>query len=182
MKILKIAAPLGWIVSTRATNFTGRARSNEQTDWLTKLDGARLAYTEESPKGELSSLDAELLKELRGDSDVSCRSIYGSEREMNVTFTLSCMANHVPHIEHLDEALKKSFVICDLPGKFVDDPAAFKKANPYTPWKNDGSRAQPQGQAVDAGRGLRSDAHFLQTVRRARLSRSSCFCACARGV
>jgi hypothetical protein len=135
MKILMIAAPPGWIVSTRATNFTGRARGNEQTDWLTKLDGARLVYTEEPPKDESNSLDAEWLKELRGDSDVSCRSIYGSEREMNITSTLYCMANHVPHIEHLDEALKKSFIICDLPGKFVDDPAIFKKANPYAPWK-----------------------------------------------
>jgi hypothetical protein len=135
MKILKIAAPPGWIVSTRATNFTGHARGNEQPDCLIKLHGARLIYTEEPPKGELSSLDADWLKELRGDSDVSCHSIYGSEREMNVTFTLYCMADHVPHIEHLDEALKKSFVICELPGKFVDDPAAFRKANPYAPWK-----------------------------------------------
>jgi hypothetical protein len=135
MKVLKVAAPPGWVQSTRSDNFTGRARGNEQTDWLVKLEGARVVYTEEPARGEAGSLDAEWLKELRGDSDVSCRKMYGGEREMRVCFTLYFMANHLPQIAHADEALKKSFVICDLPGKFVDDPAAYKIAKPFTPWQ-----------------------------------------------
>jgi len=135
MKVLKIAAPPAWVVSTRANNFTGRAGGNEQTDWLAKLDGARIVYTEEPRRGDSGSLDAEWLKELRGDSDVSCRKIYGGEREMQVSFSLYFMANHLPPTPQADEALKKSFVICDLPGKFVDDPAAYKNANLSAPWK-----------------------------------------------
>ena len=135
LKILKTAAPPGWVVSTRANNFTKRADGNAQTDWLAKLDGARIVYTEEPPRGDSGALDAEWLKELRGDSDVSCRKIYGSEMEMQISFTLYFMANHIPQISHADDALKMSLVVCDLPGKFVEDPAAYKRANPFAPWK-----------------------------------------------
>ncbi|KAG8463979.1 hypothetical protein KFE25_000147 [Diacronema lutheri] len=134
MKVIKGAAPPGWVISTRANTFTGRADGSQQTDWLSKLDGARIVYTEEPRRGEAGSLDCEWLKEVRGDSDVSTRKIYGSEREMRVSFSLYFMANHMPQTAHADEALLKSFIICDLPGKFVDDPATFKN-NLSAPWK-----------------------------------------------
>jgi hypothetical protein len=135
MKIVKTAAVPGWVACTRANNFTGRAGGNEQTDWLAKLDCARIVYTEEPRRGDCGSLDSEWLKELRGDSDVSCRKMYGGEREMQISFSLYFMANHMPQTAHADAALTKSLVICDLPGKFVDDPAAYKNANLSAPWK-----------------------------------------------
>jgi hypothetical protein len=135
MKVVKAAAPRGWVVSTRANNFTRRAGGNEQTDWLSNLDGACVVYAEEPRRGDAGSLDCEWLKEVRGDADVSMRKMYGSEREMPISFTLYIMANHMPQTAHADDALRKSFVICDLPGKFVDDPAAYVRANLSAPWK-----------------------------------------------
>jgi hypothetical protein len=43
---------------------------------------------------------------------------------MQISFSLYFMANHMPQAAHADAALTKSFVICDLPCKFVEDPAA----------------------------------------------------------
>jgi hypothetical protein len=61
--------------------------------------------------------------------------MYGSEREMQVSFSLYFCANHMPQTAGADEALLKSFVIADLPAKFVDDPIAFKNAHLTAPWK-----------------------------------------------
>jgi hypothetical protein len=80
MNAMKTAAVPGWVATTRANNFTGHAGGNEQTDWLAKLDCVWIVYKEEPHRGDCGSLDSEWLKELHGDSGVSCRKIYGGER------------------------------------------------------------------------------------------------------
>jgi hypothetical protein len=66
---------------------------------------------------------------------------------MQVSFSLYFMANHLPPTPQADEALKKSFVICDLPGKFVDDPMGYKNAHLDASWKE---YAQPVDRELKA--------------------------------
>lgn len=95
------------------------ARGNA-TPQLYALMGARVCWVNETEEG--GRLNVSQLKQLTGNSEVSCRPLYGQQIQFMPTHTALLITNHKPSAPSDDDALWSRVHLIEFKQRFVENP------------------------------------------------------------
>ena len=95
------------------------ARGNA-TPQLYALMGARFCWVNETEDG--GRLNVSQLKQLTGNSEVSCRPLYGQQIQFMPTHTALLITNHKPSAPSDDDALWSRVHLVEFKQRFVENP------------------------------------------------------------
>jgi phage/plasmid-associated DNA primase len=131
------------------TSLTSRRKSeNPFSDWV-KTKGMKLVKSLE-PDAK-SMLQGNRIKSITG-GDVMCeREIYGSNKEWKPYFIFFLIANEVPRLDHIDDAVKRRL-------KFIQFPFKFKVRNEVAEWDD----AVHREKKADLGEKFDEDSRYGQ--------------------
>jgi len=80
------------------------ANADQASPSTRKLAGARCAISSESKDGQ--KLDVAVVKRHTGGGFVSARALHENEMTFEITHKLVLMTNHIPQLDHMDDATK----------------------------------------------------------------------------